>query len=164
STRACTRGRCHAGRSDAALWRVGRDPKIYWISIYLRLGAWFSQRVGAASPRTAGARESRERHHHECRMHSWRVGSTIAALVASAGMVVALGGFTRPVDQSQAKTIAIKACGGGTIKSESDGGMRNGDKVYTFDVNVANKSFVEKVNVDAKTGAVLDVTYAGQQA
>jgi len=97
-------------------------------------------------------------------MQRHNIVSMIAALVASAGTIVVLGGFTRPVDQSQAKAIAIKACGGGTIKSESDGGMRNGDKVYTFDVNVANKSFVEKVNVDAKTGAVLDVTYAGQQA
>src|SRR5690348_2150222 len=102
----------------------------------------------------------RDGHH----MQRHKIVSTIAALVASAGTIVALGGFTRPVDQSQANAIAIKACGGGTIKSESDGGMRNGDKVYTFDVNVANKSFVEKVNVDAKTGAVLDVTYAGQQA
>lgn len=97
-------------------------------------------------------------------MQGHKIVSTIAALMASAGAVVALSGFTRPVDQSQAKTIAIKACGGGTVTSETDGGMRNGDKVYTFDVNVANKSFVEKVNVDAKTGAVLDVTYAGQQA
>ncbi|HKT07676.1 MAG TPA: PepSY domain-containing protein [Gemmatimonadaceae bacterium] len=97
-------------------------------------------------------------------MQGHKILTTIAALMASAGAVVALSGFTRPVDQSQAKTIAIKACGGGTIKSETDGGTRNGDKVYTFDVNVANKSFVEKVNVDAKTGAVLDVTYAGQQA
>ncbi|HTL93971.1 MAG TPA: PepSY domain-containing protein [Gemmatimonadaceae bacterium] len=97
-------------------------------------------------------------------MQRHKIVSMIAALMASAGAVVALSGFTRPVDQSQAKTIAIKACGGGTVKSERDGGTRNGDKVYTFDVNVANKSFVEKVNVDAKTGAVLDVTYAGQQA
>ena len=99
-------------------------------------------------------------------MQGNRHGSAVLALLAGAGAgaVVALSGFARPVDQAQAKTAAIKACGGGTIKSERDGGMRNGDKVYTFDVNVANKSFVEKVNVDAKTGAVLDVTYAGQQA
>jgi uncharacterized membrane protein YkoI len=97
-------------------------------------------------------------------MQGNRIVSMMAALMASAGAVAALSGFTRPVDQSQAKTIAIKACGGGTVKSERDGGMRNGDKVYTFDVNVANKSFIEKVNVDAKTGSVLDVTYDGQQA
>lgn len=96
-------------------------------------------------------------------MQGNRIVSTIAAFTAGAGAIAALSGFTRPVDQSQAKTIAIKACGGGTITSERDGGVRNGDKVYTFDVSVANKSFIEKVNVDAKTGAVLDVTYAGQQ-
>ena len=96
-------------------------------------------------------------------MQGNKIVSRIAALMAGAGAVVALSGFARPVDQSRAKDIAIKACGGGTIKSERDGGMRNGDKVYTFDVNVANKSFVEKVNVDAKTGTVLDVTYDGQQ-
>ena len=28
-----------------------------------------------------------------------------------------------------------------SIQRESDGGTRNGDKVYTFDVKVANKSF-----------------------
>ncbi|HEY7896686.1 MAG TPA: PepSY domain-containing protein [Gemmatimonadaceae bacterium] len=97
-------------------------------------------------------------------MQGNRIVSTMAALMASAGAVAVLSGFARPVDQSQAKTIAIKACGGGTVKAERDGGMRNGDKVYTFDVNVANKSFVEKVNVDANTGKVLDVTYDGQQA
>src|SRR5690242_2233423 len=140
----------------------GRSPRVAGTAPLRVHSALMARRL--ERPTTCPAAATRHGCGTDITMQRHKIVSTIAALVASAGTIVALGGFTRPVDQSQAKTIAIKACGGGTIKSESDGGMRNGDKVYTFDVNVANKSFVEKVNVDAKTGAVLDVTYAGQQA
>ena len=68
----------------------------------------------------------------------------------------------KPVDESQAETIAIKACHGGTVKSETTT-TTHGVPAYAVEVNVANKSFIERVTVDRQTGAIRGETYAGQQ-
>lgn len=90
----------------------------------------------------------------------------LAACVAGAGAVTTAGAQTdnaRPIDPAQAKSIAIKVCDGGTVKSETTA-MSHGVAAYVVDVNVANKESVEKVTVNKQTGAILGVTYDGQQA
>src|SRR5690348_18445570 len=130
----------------------GRSPRVAGTAPSRVQNALMARRL--ERPTTCPAAATRHGCGTDITMQRHKIVSTIAALVASAGTIVALGGVTRPVDQSQANAIAIKACGGGTIKSERDGGTRNGDQVYTFDVNAATQSFVEKVNRAATTGEV----------
>lgn len=92
-----------------------------------------------------------------------RTLTAVAALTAGAACLAAAGAQTSQISKSRAEKIAIKACDGGTVKSEHMG-MRGNERVYAVDVNVKGKEVVEKVNVDPQTGKVLDITYAGQQA
>ncbi|HEY7877346.1 MAG TPA: hypothetical protein VIC55_03935 [Gemmatimonadaceae bacterium] len=94
------------------------------------------------------------------------IAGAVAVCIASAGAVSRAGAQradAKPVGESQAEQIAIRACHGGTVKSERST-MMHGVPAYAVEVNVAGKAFIEKVSVAEKTGAVLGVTYAGQQA
>jgi uncharacterized membrane protein YkoI len=66
------------------------------------------------------------------------------------------------VSKAAAEKTALKWVGGGTLKSQTTG-SEAGVPIYTFDINVANKAVVEKVNVDADNGKVIGCTYAGPQ-
>jgi len=92
-----------------------------------------------------------------------RTLTAVAALTAGAACLAAAGAQGAHISKTRAEQIALKVCGGGTVKSEQMG-MRGAEQVYSVDVNVKGKGMVELVNVDPHTGKVLDVTYAGPQA
>ncbi len=66
------------------------------------------------------------------------------------------------ITKDQAQRTAIAAVRGGTVKSERQA-TEAGKPVYEFDINVANKGFVELVTVDENTGKVVGETYDGPQ-
>ena len=92
-----------------------------------------------------------------------RTLTAVAAFAAGAGCLAAAGAQTPPASQvtkSAAEKIALHAVGGGSVQSERMG-MRGTEQVYSVDVNVKGKDDIVLVNVDPRTGKVLDITYAG---
>lgn len=86
------------------------------------------------------------------------IGAALAAAAATAAAQPAKPHITK----SAAEHTAMKWVGGGTLRSETTG-TEAGQPIYTFLINVANVPFVEKVNVNARTGQVIGCTYAGPQ-
>ena len=83
------------------------------------------------------------------------------------GLIGTLGAWSADpgpghVDQAQAKDIAIKAVGGGTVRNESEG-TEAGQAVYTFGIAVKRDADVERVTIRASDGQVIGETYAGPQ-
>lgn len=99
----------------------------------------------------------------------WSHGMHVPA-VAAAVAIAAFGGAAwagptghRTVTEPQARAIALRQAGGGTIRTEGKTAVA-GDPAYTFDIAVAHKANMERVVVSETTGKVLGSTYAGPQA
>lgn len=64
------------------------------------------------------------------------------------------------ISGDSAATIALTRVPGGTIR-EAELENEHHRLIYSFDIKVAGKPGITEVNVDAKTGAVVDVSHEG---
>ena len=64
------------------------------------------------------------------------------------------------ISGDSAIAIALRQVPGGTIR-EAELEVEHKRLIYSFDVKVAGKPGITEVNVDAKTGAVVDVSHEG---
>jgi uncharacterized membrane protein YkoI len=99
-----------------------------------------------------------------------RMKSTLAVIIASIVFVTASFAADDPklvaeakIKEADARAIALARVKNGTVKSE-ELEREHGHLIYSYDIQVPEKSGVEEVNVDAMTGKVIAQSHEGAKA